>query len=99
GSSEVSFVLLAVGVVLLGLWFLVSKYASRSMQQRLRPIFAGTSAGMFLGIVYMMIGQGTALALAVPVGIIAYFNLTDRRRQREAHRSEPEPERRRRRRG
>lgn len=80
-ANDLAFVLLAAGIVLAGLWFVVAKFAPRALRRQLRPIFAGGVAGVFLGIVYVMRGPGIALLLLVPVGIIAYFNITGRKRR------------------
>lgn len=81
GANDFAFVLLAVGVVLAGAWLAVAKLAPLAVRRQLRPIFAGGAAGVFLGIVYVMRGPGIALLLLVPVALIAYFNVTGRKRR------------------
>jgi len=81
GPNDLAFVLLAVGAVLAVAWLVVVRFAPAPWRHRLRPVFAGGTAGVFLGIVYVMRGPEVALLLLMPVGLIAYFNMTGRKRR------------------
>lgn len=83
GEQILIYALLAAGIVLCIAWALVRRFASRKLRANLLPIFAGLSAGLFLGIIYVLTDAKTALLLALPIAVIVYFNITGRKKKRK----------------
>lgn len=82
GPNALAYGLLAAGAAMALAWAVVRRFASPRLRSQLRPGFAGLTAGLFLGIAYVLTSPQVALFLAVPIAIIAYFNIVGRQKRK-----------------